>query len=153
MSGDELILGPDVEHGYLALLHARDKFLPRHRIEAVPIVEIAVRDALHVGDAMFGDAEKASLYNRLGGIYAIATVVDEFIELLLVNDILNTNSVTSDARTTVPKAGLKYQVTSMVAWVTRGTGRYSGRSMPESHAHLGITEAKWGRWLTCSSRY
>ena len=93
--------------------------------------------------AFADDSAKASLYDRLGGIYAIATVVDEFIERLLVNDTLNANSAISDARFTVPKAGLKYQVTSMVAWATGGPENYAGRSMLESHAHLGITEAKW----------
>lgn len=89
------------------------------------------------------DAAKASLYDRLGGVYAIATVVDEFIERLLVNDILNANSAIADARAAVPKAGLKYQVTSMVAWATGGPESYTGRSMLESHAYLGITEAEW----------
>ena len=73
----------------------------------------------------------------------IATVVNEFIERLLVNDTLNANSAISDARATVPKAGLKYQVTSMVAWATGGPESYTGRSMLESHAHLGITNAEW----------
>jgi len=31
------------------------------------------------------------LYDRLGGVYSIATVVDDFIERLLVNDTLNAN--------------------------------------------------------------
>ncbi len=56
-------------------------------------------------------AEKAaagpSLYNRLGGVYAIATVVDDFIERLLVNDTLNANPAIKAARDRVPKAGLK----------------------------------------------
>ncbi len=73
----------------------------------------------------------------------IATVVNEFIERLLVNDTLNANSAISDARATVPKAGLKYQVTSMVAWATGGPESYTGRSILESHAHLGITNAEW----------
>ena len=31
----------------------------------------------------------------------------------------------------------------MVAWATGGPESYTGRSMLESHAHLGITEAEW----------
>ena len=93
--------------------------------------------------AFADDAAKASLYDRLGGVYAIASVVDEFIERLLVNDTLNANSAIADARSAVPKAGLKYQVTAMVAWATGGPESYTGRSMLESHAHLGITEAEW----------
>jgi hypothetical protein len=48
--------------------------------------------------------EKKSLYDRLGDVYAIATVVDTFIEKLLVNDTLNANPAIRDARARVPKA-------------------------------------------------
>lgn len=42
-------------------------------------------------------AEK-TLYERLGGIYAIASVVDDFIDLLYVNDVLNANPAIKEAR-------------------------------------------------------
>jgi len=84
-----------------------------------------------------------SLYERLGGVYSIATVVDDFIERLLVNDTLNANRAINEARMHVPKAGLKFQVTSMVCEVTGGPCRYTGRTMKESHAHLNINEAQW----------
>ncbi|MBI3587455.1 MAG: group 1 truncated hemoglobin [Ignavibacteriales bacterium] len=84
-----------------------------------------------------------SLYERLGGTYAIATVVDDFIERLLVNDILNANPAIKEARNRVPKAGLKYRVTSMVCQATGGPEKYAGRSMKESHKHLNITEREW----------
>jgi hypothetical protein len=47
------------------------------------------------------------LYDRLGGLYSIASVVDVFIERLLVNDVLNANPAIRAARERVPKAGLK----------------------------------------------
>jgi hemoglobin len=87
--------------------------------------------------------EKAALYERLGGTYAIATVVDEFIERLLVNSTLNANPAISEARGRVPKAGLKFRVTAMMAQATGGPEVYTGRSMPESHAHLNINEREW----------
>ncbi|MBW3670938.1 MAG: group 1 truncated hemoglobin [Acidobacteria bacterium] len=99
---------------------------------------------------MAGDRSPASpappeetLYERLGGIYAIATVVDEFIERLLVNDLLNQNPAIDAARDRVPKAGLKYRVTSLMAHVAGGPQQYTGRSMKESHAHLDITAREW----------
>ena len=92
--------------------------------------------------AFADDTAKASLYDQLGGVYAIATVMDEFIGCLLVNDTLNANSTISDARTAVPKAGLKYPVTSMVAWAMGDPESDAGRVMLESHAHLGITAAE-----------
>ncbi len=87
--------------------------------------------------------EKKSLYQRLGGAYAIATVVDAFIEKLLVNDTLNANPAIRDARARVPKAGLKFHVTALVCQVTGGPQTYSGRSMKDAHKTLNITEREW----------
>ena len=84
-----------------------------------------------------------SLYERLGGAYSIATVVDDFIERLLVNATLNANPAISEARTRVPKAGLKFYVTAMVCEVSGGPCKYTGRAMKESHQHLNITQAEW----------
>ncbi|MBI4478326.1 MAG: group 1 truncated hemoglobin [Acidobacteria bacterium] len=83
------------------------------------------------------------LYDRLGGVYAIASVVDEFIEALLVNNTLNANPAIKEARDRVPKAGLKFQVTALVCEVTGGPCKYTGRSMKEAHAKLNINEAQW----------
>ena len=86
---------------------------------------------------------RKSLYDRLGGAYAIATVVDAFIEKLLVNDTLNANPAINAARAQVPKAGLKFHVTALVCQVTGGPQTYSGRSMKDAHRHLNITEKEW----------
>lgn len=88
-------------------------------------------------------APDTSLYGRLGGVYAIATVVDDFIERLLVNDVLNANPRIKEARDRVPKAGLKYRVTELVCQVTGGPCKYTGRTMQQSHAHLNISEREW----------
>lgn len=94
-----------------------------------------------------GEAPQASLYDRLGGVYSIATVVDDFIDRLLVNDTLNANPAIDEARKRVPAPGLKFRVTSLVCQVTGGPEQYTGRSMKDSHAHLNITEAEWQAML------
>lgn len=86
---------------------------------------------------------EASLYQRLGGVYNIAPVVDEFLEVLYVDDILNANPDIKEARDRVPKAYLKYHVTSMVCEASGGPEKYTGRGMKESHRHLNITEKEW----------
>ncbi len=91
--------------------------------------------------------DTTSLYARLGGIYPIAAVVDDFIDRLLVNDVLNANPAIDEARASVPKAGLKYRVTEMVGMATGGPQTYTGRSMQESHVHLNITEGEWQAML------
>jgi hemoglobin len=88
------------------------------------------------------------LYDRLGGVYSIATVVDDFIERLLVNQTLNANPAITEARARVPKAGLKFQVTTLVCEVTGGPCKYTGRAMKEAHEHLNITEAQWQAMVT-----
>jgi hemoglobin len=87
--------------------------------------------------------QEKSLYERLGGVYAIATVVDAFIEKLYVNDILNANPAIKEARDRVPKAGLKHRLTEMVCQGTGGPEKYNGRTMKDAHAHLNITEKEW----------
>lgn len=87
--------------------------------------------------------EQPSLYERLGGAYSIATVVDDFIERLLVNATLNANPAISEARKRVPKAGLKFHVTTLVCEASGGPCTYTGRAMKESHQQLNITQAEW----------
>ena len=89
-----------------------------------------------------------SLYERLGGVYSIATVVDDFIERVLVNDALNANPAIDEARVRVPKAGLKFHVTAMVCQATGGPESYTGRTMLKAHEHLSITEAEWDAMLS-----
>jgi hemoglobin len=52
--------------------------------------------------------EKPSLYNRLGGVYSIATVVDDFIDRIMVDPRLNANPQVDEAHHRVPPAGFKY---------------------------------------------
>jgi hemoglobin len=84
-----------------------------------------------------------SLYERLGGAYSIATVVDDFIERLLVNATLNANPAIKEARARVPKAGLKFHVTTLVCEVSGGPCKYTGRTMKESHDKLNIGQREW----------
>ena len=84
-----------------------------------------------------------SLYERLGGAYNIATVVDDFIERLLVDATLNANPAIKEARARVPKAGLKFHVTTLVCEVSGGPCKYTGRAMKESHEKLNISQAEW----------
>ena len=87
--------------------------------------------------------EKPSLYERLGGVYSIATVVDDFINRIMVDPRLNANPLVDEAHHRVPPAGFKYLVTEMVCWATGGPQEYTGKSMAESHSHLKITSSEW----------
>jgi hemoglobin len=88
-----------------------------------------------------------SLYERLGGVYSIATVVDDLIDRVMADPRLNANPLVDEAHHRVPPAGFKYLVTEMVCWATGGPQQYTGRSMRESHEHLKITAAEWEAFL------
>ena len=92
-------------------------------------------------------AEKKSLYERLGGVYAIAAVVDDFINRIMDDPRLNANPKVYEAHHRVSAAGFKYLVTEMVCWATGGPQKYTGKTMYDSHAHLGITESEWQVFL------
>src|SRR2546426_9197243 len=88
-----------------------------------------------------------SLYDRLGGIYSIAVVVDDFIDRVMSDARLNANPAVNEAHHKVPPAGFKYLVTEMVGWATGGPQKYSGRSMADSHSHLNITPQEWEAFM------
>ncbi len=91
--------------------------------------------------------EKASLYDRLGGAYAIANLVDDFIDRILADARLDANPRVKEANARLSKPGLKYLVTEMTCWATGGPQTYSGRPMGESHRHLNITAEEWGWFM------
>ena len=88
-----------------------------------------------------------SLYERLGGVYSIATVIDDFIDRIMVDPRLNANPRVDEAHHRVPSAGFKYLVTEMICWATGGPQKYTGRSMKEAHKDLMITPAEWEAFL------
>ena len=90
---------------------------------------------------------RPSLYERLGGVYAIAAVVDDFIERIMDDPRLNANPKVDEAHHRVSRAGFKYLVTEQVCWASGGPQQYTGRSMRESHSHLDITAGEWLSFL------
>ena len=84
-----------------------------------------------------------SLFDRLGGVYAIAAAVDDFIDRVMNNPKLNANPAVDEAHHRVHPAGFKYLVTEQVCWASGGPQQYTGRSMVDSHKELNITESQW----------
>jgi hemoglobin len=92
-------------------------------------------------------SQRASLYDRLGGVYSIATVVEDLIDRIMVDPRLNANPLVDEAHHKVPPAGFNYLVTEMLCWAAGGPQRYSGRTMEESHRHLAITPGEWEAFM------
>jgi hemoglobin len=91
--------------------------------------------------------EKPSLYDRLGGVYNIAPVVDDLIDRVMVDPRLNANPRVDEAHHRVSAAGFKYFVTEMLCQAAGGPQHYSGRTMGDSHRHLMITHDEWQAFM------
>jgi hemoglobin len=83
------------------------------------------------------------LYDRLGGLYPIAALVDDFIDRVFANATLNANPHIYKARKEERKAGLKTQVSTLVCSVTGGPCKYIGVDMKAAHKDFHITEKEW----------
>ncbi len=92
-------------------------------------------------------SQQPTLYDRLGGVYSIATVVDDLIDRVMADAKLNANPLVEEAHHRVPPAGFKYLVTEMVCWAAGGPQKYSGKPMAESHQHLKITGKEWDAFV------
>lgn len=86
---------------------------------------------------------KPSLYERLGGVYAIAGVVDRFSDQLLSNPkIVNANPElnywhTEEFKQRLP--GLKFNRTLWVCDVTGGPYTYTAKHLDDAHARFHIS--------------
>lgn len=83
-----------------------------------------------------------SLYERLGGVYAIAAVVDRFSDELLKNPkIVNANPQLKEWHTEKYKVrlpGLKFNRTLWMCAVSGGPYQYTAKSMHDAHFDLHI---------------
>lgn len=91
----------------------------------------------------FSQTQGNSLYERLGGVYSIAAVVDDFVDRLLADPAVTGNKNVAQAMEKITKAGLKYQITELLCQAAGGPQKYNGRPMKEAHQGLNITEAEW----------
>jgi hemoglobin len=83
-----------------------------------------------------------SLYERLGGYFAIAAVVNRFSDEIITNPKLNENPALkawneTQAESRLP--GLKFGRTLWIAAVAGGPFEYTGLPLEEAHAELNLT--------------
>lgn len=100
-------------------------------------------------------AEKKSLYERLGGTYNIAITVDHLVDKLYDNHGLNANPVIAaihSDKSTMP--GFKVMLTNWVVERTGGPKIYKpdmfgrGKPLKEGHAHLNISDREFDIIMT-----
>ena len=90
---------------------------------------------------------KPSLYDRLGGVYSIATVVEDLIDRIMVDARLNANPRVDEAHRQAPLAGFGHLVIEMLCAAAGGPQCYSGRSMEASHRDMAITSGEWQAFM------
>jgi hemoglobin len=80
-----------------------------------------------------------SLYDRLGGVDNIKTVVKDFVNEQVAKDArINARFANAD----LPK--LVDSLTNQICEATGGPCKYTGKNMKEAHAGMGITEVEFG---------
>ncbi len=87
-------------------------------------------------------AAESSLYDRLGGYFGIALVVDRFSDQIIRNPILNKNPALKEWNKTQAEArlpGLKFGRTLWIAAAAGGPFVYTGLPLSEAHAEFDLT--------------
>src|SRR5216110_1354275 len=98
-------------------------------------------------EVLMATQDSPNLYERLGGVYSIATVVDDLIDRVMADQRLNANPLVDDAHHKVPPAGFKYLVTEMLCWAAGGPQKYTGKDMASSHRQLRISPREWDAFM------
>jgi len=112
---------------------------------AAGLVGVGLVDAVSAGaqtEEATAVAEEPSLYDRVGGIFAIAAVVDRFSDAIITNPKLNENPALkawneTEAATRLP--GLKFGRTQWIAALAGGPYEYTGLPLSEAHTRFHLT--------------
>jgi len=84
-----------------------------------------------------------SLYERIGGVNAIAVVVDRFSNEIVKNPKLNINPALKEWNETGKLPGLKFMRTLWICAVAGGPFQYTGKDLGEAHEDLHITSEEF----------
>lgn len=111
----------------------------RTAIVLVAAVVLAAPAAL----AQKGKGDPNSLYNRLGGVKSITAVVDKFVEFVAADDRINSffQTTASDPKRL---AKFKKNLSDQICQASGGPQKYKGKSMPEAHKGMGVTDGHFG---------
>ncbi len=87
-----------------------------------------------------------SLYERLGGIFAIAAVVDRFSDAIITNPKLNVNPALkawNETEASVRLPGLKFMRTLWIAALAGGPFDYTGLPLGDAHQDFHLTSEEF----------
>jgi hemoglobin len=84
-----------------------------------------------------------TLWDRLGGEAAVRRVVDDFVAIVATDPKVNFSRNGKFKFTDKQVAELKNKLVAFVSQATGGSLKYSGKSMKEAHAGMGISNAEF----------
>lgn len=87
--------------------------------------------------------EQQSLYERLGGVNAIAMVVDHFSDAIVENPKLQENPSLREWNGSGQLPGLKFMRTLWLCQAAGGPFHYTGKELGEAHEDLHITSEEF----------
>jgi hemoglobin len=89
--------------------------------------------------AVWAEGSKGKpLYERLGGKYAITAVVDTFVGKVGADQRINGYFASTDL------TKLKMHLVNQICEASGGPCKYTGRTMKQTHAGMGVTDAAFG---------
>ena len=108
-----------------------------HSLQIAALALVALLPVSCGGSQKAADTARAeaSLYERLGGKDAISAVVDDFVANVAADTRINARF----AKTNIPH--LKQMLVDQICQATGGPCTYAGKSMPDAHKGMHITEA------------
>ena len=114
------------------------------KVQISMIRSLAIVITLAIVPATISAQAEKSLYDRLGGVFAIAQVVDHFSDALIKNPVVGQNSKNPSLRAWHRNSlnrlpGLKFMRTLWVCEVTGGPFKFSPTKPGKTH--LGLEEA------------
>jgi hemoglobin len=91
------------------------------------------------------EVSAASLYERLGGLPAIARIVDDFMAEFTADPLILANPAVRERKSPENAPYITFQVTTLVCQATGGPCTYTGADMRSAHAGLNVSQAEWER--------
>ena len=86
------------------------------------------------------------LFDRLGGFFGIAAVVDSFSDAILVNPVLNQNpalAAWNQNEAAIRLPGLKFGRTMWIAAMVGGPIKYTGQPLEQAHDRFNMTPTEF----------
>ena len=83
------------------------------------------------------------LYARIGGVYGLADLVDEFVDNLWDDAVLRANPELKAARKRLPKAAIKFHIASVLCHAAGGPCEFTAIGGAPEGTNLGIGPQEW----------